>query len=324
MTCKSRSEADVRHDDVFVLRRVMSGAVVVASFHPVIGPVFWAYADGADCNSDDYYGLTTDIDDANRFRPGEVGIASFLNRIWWDNHEEDDAEIKGPDSGETLIYPIEVPTGCFEWLARHAGTTADAIARWFNSALWVEYAAPAKTLFLKDFNGFVGYLPEWTAYPQHALTFSRSELDDEDDMDVELARGLGKFVPLSSASDIPSIRRLEQHINHALEADVAWTMHRLLPQYGAFRFEWRSLAFRHAVQAGREHARCAADTPVSGHIAAFAELRSAFDMGLALERHFASQTQQERAGQPANLPADDHAGSAPGMGMQLTDGGEHV
>jgi hypothetical protein len=69
-------------NEKFVLRRMVADGVVVGSFYPGIGPVFWAFIDHADCNAPDHFGLTTDIDDAHRFRTGPVPFRNFEAHIW--------------------------------------------------------------------------------------------------------------------------------------------------------------------------------------------------------------------------------------------------
>ncbi len=70
-----------RLDDGFVLKRFVTGSVVVASYHPVIGPLFWDVSRSIRFGESTHYGLTTEIDRAHRFERDAASNEAFLQRI---------------------------------------------------------------------------------------------------------------------------------------------------------------------------------------------------------------------------------------------------
>lgn len=278
-----------------VCRRVVRKGVVVAALHPVAGPVYWHFVDESDCNAPDNYGVTDDLNFATVFKSGYYHGRSFLSfrseclcdlseteEVW--NEEAHDFDL-------TEKYCWDVKR-----LAEKAGCTPGEFTNWLYKATWVEYPAPLKIYFLRDFNGFIGYRPEWSEDVENALRWTRKELADKDDVDVELARSCGNFVPLSQARIVKPLLRETSTVNHALEADYALTLHRLGVRK---RRDWsrresamaswlgdlEETAWIHAARAGVEHVRHGEVLAVSGHIAAFPELLKRFETAAALARH---------------------------------------
>lgn len=296
-TCLSAVEVE----EPLVCRRVVGKGVVVATLHPIAGPVYWYFVDESDCNAPDYYGVTGDLQSATVFKSGYYRGNSFLSfrsnclsglsetgEVW-------DAELEEDHDIENYCWEVEE-------LAEKAGCTPDEFAGWLSKATWVEYPAPLKIYFLRDFNGLIGYRPEWSEDVKDALRWSRKELTDKDDTDVELARSCGNFVPISQAMVVKPVVRKASEVNHALEADYAWTLDRLgvrRPRdwsrsesgMASWLGDLKETAWIHAARAGVEHVRGGEALPVSGHIAAFPELLERFDMAVALARHEAMQQQ---------------------------------
>lgn len=256
-----------------ILRRVVTQGVVMATLHPIIGPLYWTYCDQSECNAPDGYGLTTDIDLAhvfNRFYEQYEMRAAFLenwtNDLEWDHlYDENGNEISVINDWQTVE------------LAKLAKTKPEAFVDWVHDTEWVEYPAPYKIWFLEDFNGFVGYRPQWTNDPKKALKFSLSEID-EDGLDVMLAKRLGRFVPaLSAMSDLPKSKS-DISTNHPLEAHCNYVLHKL--KIGKSSFDHLECARAHAAHAGRLSAR--GPLRVSPHIAACPELLEVYRMRAAL------------------------------------------
>lgn len=282
----------------FVLRRVVSGGVVVGSYHPAIGPVFWEFVDNSDCNAPDHFGLTTDIEGAHRFRSEQVPFRNFEAHIWSCSEEEGEVTQGEPGDEDYFTFTADIPGGDFASLARQAAVDVGEIVGWFWATPWLEIPAPAKAYFLRDLNGFIGYRPEWTDRAADATVFCAVELEDAEDLDVVLAKKLGEFAPLEFAEDLePSLTRdiaAEDTgtVNHALEADVAWTLHRFQVLYGGPRMSYGDRAMQHAGRAGRQHFATHGEH-VSGHIDSFRELRAAFDVGFAIAKHLAGAPERE-------------------------------
>lgn len=284
-----------------VCRRVMRNGVVVAALHPIAGPVYWHFVDESDCNAPDYYGVTDDLDSATVFKSGYYLGRSFLS--FRSNCLEDLSESEEVWNEELEKFDfIENYSWNVVKLAENAGCTPKELIAWLNRATWVEYPAPLKIYFLRDFNGFLGYRPEWSEHVADALHWSSEELADKDDLDVELAHACGQFVPNSQAALVKPVMRETSGVNHALEADCALTRHRL--GLGSHR-DWsrsesgvaswlgdlKEAAWIHAARAGIEYVQGSGVLPVSGHIAAFPELLERFDSAVALARHEAMQQQ---------------------------------
>lgn len=195
-------------DEELICRKVVNKGVVVAAQHPVLGPIYWTYCSNADCNAPDYYGLTDCLDSAMVFKSGCYGwlnFSSFKSKCL--EEFSCDAEEQWDVSLEEYIYVYEYSLETVG-LAIKAKCTPSEMHKWLHEAIWVEQPAPVKIYFLSDLNGFVGYAPEWTENVQDALSWSRHMLADEDDLDVVVARSLGKFIPVSQAMVIsPSVRK---------------------------------------------------------------------------------------------------------------------
>lgn len=282
-----------------VCRRVVGNGVVVATLHPVAGPVYWRFVDESDCNAPNYYGVTDTLELATVFKSGFYrgrSFASFQSSCLEALYEAQyDWDEKQSTSDVVERYSWEVRS-----LASKAGCPPAEIARWLRKAVWVEYPAPLKIHYLSDFNGYIGYRPEWSEDVEDALQWSPDELADKDDMDVELARSCGHFVTVSQA------RTVKRHVpgisgtNHALEADFAWTLHRLSlstqsdasqAQSGlaSWRGDLKETAWIHAARAGVDYVRGGEVLPVPEHITAFPELFERFSTAAALARHDATQ-----------------------------------
>lgn len=273
-------------EERYVCRRVVTRGVVVASLHPVIGPVYWDYCDESDCNAPDHYGLTDDSTSAHVFKSGWYFGHSFnsLPREIIECNVEHDYDAFGtPGEDDHRFEERTWVSWMFQELARKAHSTVDEFVAWVRKTQWVEFECPPRIRFLRNINGFVGYRPEWTYDIQEALTFDQSVLTSDDDLDVRMC---GTCVPISKARDISAIlSRPRQTSNHALEADVAYTRYRLNLQERGEHSPWvqyDEVAKAHAAAAGRHHALHQRGWSVSGHIAAFPDLLAAFEMGHAL------------------------------------------
>jgi hypothetical protein len=161
-------------EEPLVCRRVVSKGVVIATLHPVAGPVYWSFVDESDCNAPDYYGVTENLDSATVFKSGYYHGRSFLS--FRSRCLEDVSECKDVWDEESEEYGFEKK---YSWpvktLAEKAGCTPGEFATWLYNATWVEYPAPLKIYFLQNFNGFVGYRPEWSEHAADALHWSREE-----------------------------------------------------------------------------------------------------------------------------------------------------
>ncbi|EFX60459.1 hypothetical protein DAPPUDRAFT_343669, partial [Daphnia pulex] len=62
-----------------VCRRVVRQGVVVATWHPIAGPLYWRFVDESECNAPDGYDITDDIDFATVFMSGMYRGKSFLS-----------------------------------------------------------------------------------------------------------------------------------------------------------------------------------------------------------------------------------------------------
>ncbi|WP_423383441.1 hypothetical protein [Burkholderia sp. LMG 32019] len=266
----------------YVARQVTRGAVVVAARHPAVGVIYWCFSDESDVNLPDHFGLARDIERAHRFSPRNVPYDRFKSSIFECNTEE------GWEGHEDEFGPFEVTiaAGDFRSLANAPDIDPDDLLEWFKRVPWVACSAPPTVRYIADFNGHLGYRAVWTDNLAQATRFSRSEIGDDEDLDVLLARSMAEFVPVNEALQSlsgPDTRQLAG-INHALEADVAWTHWRLrLGGYDALK-HWERRALNHAACAGHEYAIAGYDGAISGHIARFPELLAAFETGAAVHQ----------------------------------------
>lgn len=266
----------VRHqEDGYVLRRVVSGKVLMSSFHPKVGPVFWDMTQDPKRNLPDQFGLTTYMGGAQRFQPGYVQIQDGLDEIWASNQAGESVidTAPGDDRG---TFSADQPSGDFEVLAKSAGVAKADIANWFRNALWIEIPAPPTIFFLRRYDGSIGYRDEWTEALGEAHKF-----DEPRNLPSRVLGELrrhGRLVDVFEADVLPqALPAARDCVNHALEADVAWTLHR--HQWGAPEIFRKAL--RHAGTAGWIFAAERGDH-VSGHISAFPQLLDAFEMGRML------------------------------------------
>lgn len=276
----SEDRGEVRRKE-YVVRRVIRSAVVVAAWHPAAGAIFWRFTDESQVNCPNHYGLGTDIDRAYRFRPGCTNFSSFAGQILDPNtvlRLVDHDHEYGP-------FEVDAPDGDFALIASTTGLDANDLLLWFHRAIWVECPAPPTIRYLADFNGYLGYEAVWSDDLSDATRFSESEIESGE-LDTELARRLGEFIELSEAR-LPLATLAPaagKDVNHPLEADTVWTHRRLkLGDFDALR-KWERVAFQHAARAGREHELAGGEGDISGHIAAFPELVSAFQAGAAVQR----------------------------------------
>lgn len=266
-------------NEPLICRKIIRSGVVVATLHPTVGPLFWQFEDESDCNAPDYYGITDYLRSATVFRSGYYNGNSFLHfQSRCVNDIVDD-------------YSWQIAE-----LATKADCTPQEFVDWLDNAVWVECSAPLKIYFLTDFNGFIGYRLEHSENVKDALHWSREDLVDKEDLNVELASSWGHFVPLSQALHVKPIELKPSKINHALEADCALTLYRLglqrhrywsQPESGipSCNGNLREAAWIHAARAGVEYVRSGEVLPVSGHITTFPELFERFNMAAALERN---------------------------------------
>ncbi len=256
----------------FVLRRLVTGSILVASYHPAIGPVYLEHVDALESGARNRYGLTTEIDCAKRYKRGDVPHSFFEDRI-----------------NVALAKPGDIsdmsPTAIAVWMK------PEAVVHWMRRNVWLEIPAPPTLYFLSQRNGFLGYRAEWTTDLSCAKRFTSSSVllgaDHDFRLDGEMARQLGRFVPLAVASVVPWDAwgdRAASSVNHALEADVAWTRYRLATRYGFPLEDHQRSALQHAGDAGWERSANGDSGPISGHIEAFAKLGAAFNIGYELQQ----------------------------------------
>lgn len=197
-TTKNAISIPTSKEEPFVCRRVVSTGVVVTALHPVAGPIYCRYVDESDCNAPDYFGLTSRLEHATILKSGEYpslgNLESFLSmclsgfcesHIQWDETLED---------GFVRNFSWQ-----FNTLAKKVGCTSEELIHWLHEAKWVEAPAPLKIYFLSNFNGFVGYRPVWSEDVGDAFHWTSTEIAAKDDLDVDLARSLGSFCPVSQA-----------------------------------------------------------------------------------------------------------------------------
>ena len=258
---------DNPEDDVWIVRRRRGGGFIVASVHPVLGAVYWCLVNESEVNLPDHAGLTPVRAQAHRFRPSDIGqVTTFQRRIL-------NCNISRFDDG---MGPVEEPVEDFVMQASGA-VTAAALADWLITTLWVRIDLPVCCDYLKNLLGGWGDRPTWTARPGAALHITRADLAQWGEWeDARLARDAA-VVPLRDALAAGSAGA----VNHALEADAAWTLHLLIVPRLAHASLWQDRALQHAARAGMADG---GDGAVSDHIAFFPELLAAFDTGRAL-RH---------------------------------------
>lgn len=278
--CESSTEKSptLSKDEPLVCRRVLRAGVVVASLHPIIGPVYWDYIDNSDCNAPDAYSFTNNVSSAMIFKTQQYRGHTF---------ESFRRGVIGSCSAPPSSWQLKE-------LSRKAGCSEDEFQTWMEKTVWVEYPAPVTIAYLSDFNGFLGYRPEWTRNLHEALQWPQSTVHG-DDLDDALARTIGELVPLSVADKVSTGGRKISNTNHALESDLALTRHRLrlVDLKQPFRLDNQEQAWVHAARAGVEYVLNDDRGPISRHIAPFPDLLSRFAMGASLARSEANKMKQE-------------------------------
>jgi hypothetical protein len=271
----SRMATTYRTTSGFVLRRIVHGAVIVASHHQAIGPLYWNVFDGTRLGGLNHHGITTMLKHAYRFQRGTVPFDAFLEKIYKSNTHVVDAEVTH-QNGQVETTAVRAASGDFVALADLAGLSPQAIVDWIRTTAWIEIPAPPVMFFLRRYDGSVGHRSEWTATLAEAHRFSASRVLIGEELG-EIRRH-GRLVPVGVAGIFPqSVATARDDINHALEADVAWTLHRhKLGTPGVAR-----KALQHAGTAGWIFAGTGGDS-VSGHIAEFPQLLDAFETGRVL------------------------------------------
>lgn len=184
-------------DPSFVLQRTQQG-VVVSATHPALGRLYWSFISGADHNAPDYYSITQELDTALLLPYGwrEKGhLAQHRSHV--SKTICDEAEYQGVQCAKDVMYL----GGMLGNLQKRSGQSPAEFASWLEVATWADEEAPACVQYLTNFNGLIGYAPEWSADAADALQFTEAEVgagEDADDLDVMLAARLGKFVEQST------------------------------------------------------------------------------------------------------------------------------
>jgi hypothetical protein len=227
-----------------------------------------------------YFGLTTVIGAARRYAHRTAPFESFIGEIFACAIEGGDIDVVSGAEAEVARY--EYVGGDFVALGDLAGQGPHAFADWVRKTAWLEIPAPPTPYYLRRFDGIVWMRSEWTSDLRLAHRFKPSDVLIGQRLDD--ARQHGRFVSINAAEHMRIMppADLTDEVNHALEADVAWTLYRLACRYPRMEKSARHRAFRHAGAAGWNHAARGEDIIVSGHISAFPELLEAFETGRAL------------------------------------------
>jgi hypothetical protein len=240
----------------------MSGAVIVGSFHDVLGPLFWEFFEGP--GEAAHYGLTTDVDRAHRFECDEADADDFLTRVISCNSRLE-------------------RFGDFGALSQRARISPGEIAEWAATSVWLEVRAPSTLLYLRRFDGRVERSSEWTRELSRAHRFSASTVLLGSVADS--VHGHGRLVPVAAARNVTITRRNQpgRWVNDRLEADAAWSEWQLSLRFGLADLKARRRALKHAAMTGWQSAgsECWKSESLFGQSA---ELRQAFEMGRALFR----------------------------------------
>ncbi|SOE97494.1 hypothetical protein SAMN05414139_10623 [Burkholderia sp. D7] len=130
----------------FVLRRIVHGAVIVASHHQAIGPLYWNVFDGTRLGGLNHHGITTMLKHAYRFQRGTVPFDAFLEKIYESNTHVVDAEVTH-QNGEVEKTAFRAASGDFVALADLAGLSPQAIVDWIRTTAWIEIPAPPAMFF---------------------------------------------------------------------------------------------------------------------------------------------------------------------------------
>ncbi len=184
-------------DNQFVIRRVISNKVVVGSDHPILGTIYWVFSDNSDCNAPNHYGLTNLINAASR-------LESEWRKDPWHRFRNFTSLVDGYDYeyDETAENPdnsILVLTDALLSMAELAKQTHKDFLTWWKKADWSDRAAPDKSYYLEDINGFLGYKCQWTEYASQAMRLSQSSIETWDDEEPMKLASLGEVITYSDA-----------------------------------------------------------------------------------------------------------------------------
>lgn len=197
-----------------------SGGVNVSATHPTLGPVYWLFASGADCNCPDFYSLTDDLEDDSlltlprNWRDGSLAVMHrrHMGEVWGDTGQISyNLNEFGEPLDETGVIevnqhgdPILVSTlhGLLRLLQERSGQTVEEFVDWMRNAVWVDVPAPQRPLYLQDINEFAGFHPIWTRDVSEATTFTPSEIAlgmDSTDCHVAYAATVATFIPMPAS-----------------------------------------------------------------------------------------------------------------------------
>jgi hypothetical protein len=142
----SRMATTHRTTHGFVLRRIVHGAVIVASHHHAIGPLYWNVFDRTRLGGLNHRGITTMLKHAYRFQQGTVPFDAFLEKIYESNTHVVDAEV-AHQNGEVEKTAVRAASRDFVALAELAGLPPQAIVDWIRTTAWIEIPAPPAMFF---------------------------------------------------------------------------------------------------------------------------------------------------------------------------------
>lgn len=202
----------------FVAVRVSTG-VNVSAMHPTLGPLYWQFLSGAECNSPDFYGITDDVEDEGVLilsRTWRDGPQAFMHRSHMGQILNDDDLISYNlnEFGEPLDEdgcefdehgdPIMVTTlhGVLRIYQEKSGQSVAEFLNWLRRAEWVDTPSPQRARYLEDVNEFGGFHPIWTHEISDATTFSAEDVEmgkDSTDCHVAYAATVARFIPISAA-----------------------------------------------------------------------------------------------------------------------------
>lgn len=202
----------------FVAMRVSTG-VNVSATHPTLGPLYWQFFSGADCNSPDFYTITDNVEEegvltlSRTWRDGPLAFMhrSHMGHIWNDTDQISSNlnEFGEPLDEETCELnehgdPIMITTlhGGLRRYQEKSGQTVAEFMDWLRKAEWVDTPAPERVRYLEDVNEFCGFHPVWTSEISEATTFSAEDVEMgkvSTDCHVAYAASVARFIPLPAA-----------------------------------------------------------------------------------------------------------------------------
>lgn len=247
----------------FVLRRPMSGDVIVGSYHVMLGPVFWECF--RDPNQIAYYGLTFDVDRAHRFESDSMDKDALLSQI-------------------LESYADLDPGSDFEQVGKRTGVSRTEFVEWIANTVWLEVRVCTVPVFLCRLQGRIDRSSECTRDLSCAHRFSPSTALFGKDLDA--IRLHGRLVPATAAREVARMARQKRMVrweDRDLAAHAAWSEWKLSLRFGLADVKARRLALEHAGMAGWEIAssRCGR---YERHFSSSAELAQAFELGRAFHR----------------------------------------